>query len=134
MENKNLKQNQENKNNSLSRPSFYEILDAVKVNTEIETFGINDSEFAEEIARIITEVLTLDSRGTSYVGGETISTLCLQELFLTLTHDHIQYVIRKYRQITYPIKKKKSYLRTALYNSLFEMESDMENEIKVTFK
>jgi len=49
-------------------------------------------------------------------------------VFSLLTAEHLQYVIEHFNSLTYHVTHKKSYLRTALYYSIFELASAAAND------
>lgn len=119
-----------------SRPplSFYECLEVIKNQVEIHTVTLYDRAFAEELCKIITEVMRLPDDAAILIEGERMPCTYLSEMFSYLRAEHIEYVIRQFKSIGYPIRRKKQYLRTLLYNSLFEIEADSVNEFENMIK
>lgn len=111
----------------LSGQSFYDTLEYVREAIEIECFDESDKRFAESIAYIIAEVLTLPEDAPVKISGHNLSAKTVAQIFLGVTHEHIAGVIARFRTVNYEVKHLKTYLRTALYNSFFEYEAEVEN-------
>ncbi len=104
---------------------------AAEEQAEIECFDVSCRSLAKEICCIIAEVDYLAERcplNEIKIGKEKYTFALVSEVFSQLTHEHIEFVIDKFSKIKYEIKYRKSYLRTALYNSVFEMESFWTNK------
>lgn len=149
------------KNNSLannvrpscpSRPSIFAEVEAVKEQVEFDCFArfITDKDgeprldrngnkmtrtdpIYEEVCLIVAEVNLLNSDGIMKISGSELSTFIVQEVYSRLTFEHVETVVRKFQQVSAPIYNKKAYLRTALYNSVFEAQSDITNQIAQDF-
>lgn len=48
-----------------------------------------------------------------------------------VTYWHIVYLLDRFKQVTTPIKNKKSYLQTMIYNSVLEQQAHFTNEVQV---
>ncbi len=84
---------------------------------------------AQELCAIIAEVYSMASESEINVNGERMRASFVADVFLHLTSEHILAVIENYNQRRYAVKNKKSYLRTALYNSVFELANGIVNDI-----
>lgn len=109
---------------------FYDLLQQIEDRIELQCFEKRDRRQAEEIALIITEVMKLPGNATVRIAGNDLPAEMVALIFGRLTHDHVVEVMRRYRAATYEIKHVKTYLRTALYNSVFELEARTDNEIR----
>ena len=107
--------------------SFYTVNDYVCEQIGIDCFSKSDRPFAETIANIITEVLILPDDAPVRISGYNLSAKTVALIFLDITYDHVAGVIQRFREANYKIKHIKTYLRTALYNSFFELEAQAEN-------
>ena len=83
---------------------------------------------ANDLALIIAEVLLLRPETDVQIGGDKLPASMVQEVFRKLTHDHVLATIIHFEKATYEIKHVKTYLRTALYNAVFETEARATNE------
>lgn len=110
--------------------SFAEKLRDVRKRVEVECFR-RDRRQAEELCMIIAEVESLPDHYEIQIAGEKVSMAFVKEIYTRLTHAHIKFVIIKFREQKIITKYKKSYLRTMLYNSVFELESHWINEVHV---
>lgn len=110
------------------RPSFVDVLTAVKEKLDFESFAA-DSAFYEDICKIVTEVLFLNPDNDIKVAGEVLSVALVQDIFGQLTHEHIEMVAENFAGVKKIINNKKAYLRTALYNSFFEMDAHWSNRV-----
>ena len=107
--------------------AFHDVLSYVCDLIEIECFDKADRPFAESIANIIAEVLILPEDAPVRISGYNLSAKTVALIFLDITHEHVAGVMQRFRTVNYKIKHLKTYLRTALYNSFFEFEADVEN-------
>jgi hypothetical protein len=48
-----------------------------------------------------------------------------------VTYWHIEYILDRFKQVTTPIKNKKGYLQTMIYNSVLEQQAHFTNLVKV---
>lgn len=62
------------------------------------------------------------------VAGSEVTARLVKEVYGMLEADHLQAVYRSFLQIAHPIRNRKAYLRTALYNAAFELEAGIINE------
>lgn len=114
---------------SVHRPvGLMEMLYLTKARIEAENFGASDRTFANEIAFIIAEVLRLPEAAEVRIEGNRLPARMVQEVFALIERENVENVIASFRNAKYEIRHKKTYLRTALYNSVFEVESKIENE------
>ena len=115
--------------NVSSRPvgSLIQILKAVKSQIEYDTFYKNDMALVGELCLIISELFTLPPGAEVKIGQDKLTAELVQQVYSMLTREHISFVIDNFRSCGHEIKFKKAYMRTALYNSVFEYESYCEN-------
>ena len=124
---------------------FFETLEAVKEQVEFECFDSNSQSVAENICRIIADVFQLSPcrvvvfNGENCVvseriaiGGVKYDVSKVQEVYSLLTHEHILLVMDNLSHVHYEIKSPKTYLRTALYNSVLELDVHWENKVNAT--
>ena len=82
----------------------------------------------EEICLIIAEVLVLDKDSTIKINGSHICTRLVQEIYLKINNEHVRLVVSNFNNyVTQHIFNKKAYMRTALYNVVFEIEAHYVN-------
>lgn len=115
------------------RPSFREIFTEVKEKAEMQCFTKEDMPQANELCLIIAEVVMLNPENEIRIGGVMLSVEMVQEVYGQIGHEHIELVIGNFNKVSYEVKNKKSYLRTALYNSVFEIESHWTNQFHADF-
>ena len=98
----------------------------------IEFFAVEDCEKNEVrcLAMMIAEVIKLPPDAAVKIAGSNIPAEMVSEIYMQIRNEHIQHVIGNYHQATYYIKHTKTYLRTALYNSVFEIDLRIENQIR----
>lgn len=61
------------------------------------------------------------------IAGDTLDGYIVKQVFEEIREEHVQLVIENYQRITYIVNYKKSYIRTALYNAVFEIEAHYTN-------
>ena len=111
--------------------TFQEIVEMVKVQIEIDVFSETDKSMAEEICLIIAEIYKLPDNIEIQINKTKMTVDMVREIYFRLTYEHIMQVIENLKKVTYEIKSMKSYLRTALYKVVFEMESVTLNQFSV---
>ncbi len=84
-----------------------------------------------EFCNIMADVLTLPPKALIVIGKEQRYAANVQEVYKLLDERHIETVLENFNNIAYKIKNPKTYLRTALYNSFFEIENKSANETNV---
>lgn len=113
-----------------SQVGFFPVmLEEAKKQIELKYFDSIDADAGEEIAMIIAEVYCLRNGSDISIGGEKVPVDLVAEVYRKLTKEHVEYVLDNFRQASYQIKHVKSYLRTALYNSVFEITSHYANTV-----
>lgn len=111
--------------------SLAQRMQSVRQQIEVDCFPIRDKALAEELAIIIAEVFLLNPDSEISIAGEKLPAHLVQEVYARLEHEHVRTVISHFRRATYRIIHTKAYMRTALYNSVFEFEAQTENEVMV---
>lgn len=110
-----------------SRPSFREAFRRAAKQVELHCSEPYEVDRLRELCYIIAEVYILDPYSRIEIANETFDAYLVQEIFGELTHEHLRLVLSSFRVQTKLIKKKRAYLRTALYNSVFELEAHYTN-------
>lgn len=108
---------------------FFELLEYIKDQIGFYCFESGDREQAEEIAMIISEVIKLPDHASVRIGRNDLKAEMVAEIYDYVTYDHVLHVIDRYSHVTYEIKHTKTYLRTALYNAVFELKSKVKNQV-----
>lgn len=111
--------------------TFQEIVEMVKYQIEFDVFSETDKSMAEEICLIIAEIYKLPDNIEIQINKTKMTVDMVREIYFRLTYEHIMQVIENLKKVTYEIKSMKSYLRTALYKVVFEMESVTLNQFSV---
>jgi len=125
------------------RLSVFQTLENVKVQVRYTDFGsvpaqsktgnkIIDPIFGE-LCLIIAEIALIDPTVTVKINGTDIDIWIVKEVYRSLTHEHLQLVYDNFNEVTHKIYNKKAYLRTALYNAAFEIDSHFTNLVRQDF-
>lgn len=112
------------------RAGFAENLYSVFSQIEYTSFAPEVQPLAYELGMIIAEIYTLSENFKVRIGGAQLPAEMVSAVYQRLTKENIELVIEKFRGIDYEIKYRKSYFRTALYNSAFECESYWVNQVR----
>lgn len=80
-----------------------------------------------ELCYIIAEIYIINPDSKVAISDETLDAYLVQEIFSELRYQHLELVLENFNSKTELVKNKRAYLRTALYNSVFEYESHYEN-------
>ncbi len=110
--------------------SFLENLKAVKEQTEFATVPYSDRSAFAELCIIIAEAVSLPDNSVICIEGQDYPSPIIKEIYSMLTREHLELVAENFRKAPYKINHKKTYLRTALYNSVFELEAHYDNEAR----
>ena len=125
--------NQERKNDLFccgecqSRPSFREAFRRAAEQVELHCCEPTETEPFRELCYIIAEVYMLDPYSRIKIADETFDADLVQDIFGELELDHLRLVYHNFRDQTKLIRNKRAYLRTALYNSVFELTAHYTN-------
>lgn len=111
------------------RHSFKDEIKAVAKQLELYAVRETDKAFAYELCSIIAEVNLMRPEFRVKIGGEVLEAGLVGEVFSCLTHDHLERVMTAFNSCKNEIRNKKAYLRTALYNSVFELEAGTINDV-----
>lgn len=110
--------------------TLYQVFVEVTKQIDFNSFPPHDRTQVKDIAMIIAEVFRLPAHANVRIGGEDLPAEMVAEVFTMLTSDHVEYVLENLRARKYPIKSMKTYLRTMLYNSVFDITARIENELR----
>ncbi len=95
-----------------------------------ECFGNDEKPFYEDCKKIIAEMFMINPDRDIPIAGENLKNRQVREVYLKLTPEHIRLVHDNFAKVKYAVRYKKAYLRTALYNSFFELELSSINEFE----
>ena len=115
------------------RSSFTELVRQTAEQIDVSEFDTNRpvlSAQARELCAVIAEVYAMHPDTAIIVNGERLYAGLVAEVFRCLTYEHAELVLDNYNRTTYVVRNKRLYLRTALYNSVFELASGIANEIQ----
>jgi len=87
--------------------------------------------FYKELCLIIAEVFLLNPDSVVKINGTNLPTILVQEIYSQLRNDHLCLVFENFKNVSTRIYNKKAYLRTALYNSVFEHFASYTNDINI---
>lgn len=110
--------------------SVFDSLHEIEDSCEMDCFFDEEKPRAKEACLIIAEVMMLNPNNEMRINGVLLSVRMVQEVYSKITHEHIKYVLESISKCRYEIKNQKMYLRTALYNSVFQLENHLENEYR----
>ena len=99
----------------------------------VRDYELDEMKQINEFCSIIADVLTLPTKALIVIDGEQRYVATVQEVYKQLDERHIETVLENFNNIAYKIKNPKTYIRTALYNSYFELENKSANETNVRF-
>lgn len=81
-----------------------------------------------EICRIIADVYMHNPDRETVIDGEVTTYGYVQEIFCLLEAENVVAVVQALERYPREIRYKKAFVRTALYNTIFELETGAENE------
>jgi len=113
--------------------SLFDMLEKVMSQVEYHCFvdlcSNRADPFYKELCFIIAEVLVLKHGSNLKINGVFIPIDLVQEVYSQLENYHLRHVFRNFHNVSQCVFNKKAYLRTALYNSFFELETQAVNDI-----
>ncbi len=112
------------------KSSFHETLEEVREQIDINSFDSMEYIKAGEIAMIITEVYVLPKDAPVRIGGIDLEAGMVADVYHEISSNHVEEVLNRYKAIPYDINHVKTYLRTALYNSAFELSARYVNDMR----
>jgi len=119
------------KNSPCGAPSLRETLEQVMRQVEYHCFADPRSRridpFYKELCLVIAEVLILDPVSDVKINGSIMRAHVVQEVFSQIHNEHVCLVFKNFNNVSTHVFNKKAYLRTALYNAVFEIESGSVN-------
>lgn len=113
-----------------ARLSFREAYRRAATQTEMRACTDSRKGMMAELCYIMAEVYMTDAKSKIAVGGEPLDAYLVKEVFEELRYPHLEMVTDNFEGETKYIKNKRAYLRTALYNSVFELEAHYTNLVK----
>ena len=119
-----------NKKSQSARLSFREAYRRAAAQTEMQACTDSRKGMMTELCYIIAEVYMMDTNSKIAVGGEPLDAYLVKDVFAELRYPHLEMVTDNFEGETKYIKNKRAYLRTALYNSVFELEAHYTNLVK----
>jgi hypothetical protein len=108
--------------------SFAAALEKVKCQVSYESF--HNSGLVREICMNIAEMYVKKPDSITRINSEEIEAGIVQEIYRRLNSEHIELVIENYKKQSGIIRNKKAYLRTSLYNVVFELEAHFTNLVR----
>ena len=115
--------------------SIFKMLDKVMLQVEYHCFvdlNLNRIDpLYKELCLIIAEVLVLSYDSSVKINGSIMPAHVVQEVYSQLSNDHVRLVFGNLHNVTHRIYNKKAYIRTSLYNAVFEIESHFVNDMAV---
>ena len=118
----------------MDEKSFIEIYRNVCNDLEIECFEKSAKPFIKELCLIIAEVLALKDDFMVKIAHEALPAKLVAEVYSQLTNEHIKFVYDSFCDLGYSVKNKKAYLRTMLYNVVFEFSGHWLNQLNTDLK
>lgn len=113
-----------------ARLSFREAYRRAAAQTEMQACTDSRKGMMTELCYIIAEVYMMDTNSKIAVGGDPLDAYLVKDVFEELRYPHLEMVTDNFERETKRIKNKRAYLRTALYNSVFELEAHYTNLVK----
>lgn len=113
-----------------ARLSFREAYRRAATQTEMQACTDSRKGMMAELCYIMAEVYMIDEKSKIAVGGEPLDAYLVKDVFAELRYPHLEMVTDNFERETKYIKNKRAYLRTALYNSVFELEAHYTNLVK----
>lgn len=109
--------------------TLLEYLYEIQEQVDYSDFEGEEKKQVKELCLIIAEIMRLPDSYDVTINGEKLPASIVKEVFALIEMSHICHVIENFSKISYTVNHTKTYLRTALYNSVFEVQNKLENEV-----
>lgn len=113
-----------------SRLSFREAFSRAAKQTGLIYCPKETAELYRELCFVIAEVYILREESKIKIGDELIDAYLVQEIFAELKYAHLELVVNNICAIQHKVNNMRAYIRTALYNAVFEIESHYINAVR----
>ena len=107
--------------------SFRSALGRARKQAELDAFDRSIRGQVDELCKIVALAYVSQPDNRVYIDGEAYSARVVAEVFAELTAEHFERVALAFAALQVPVTNKRAYLTTALFNSVFELESDAVN-------
>jgi hypothetical protein len=118
---------------SASGMSIFLMLDMVMAQVEYHCFADlcykHIDPLYKDLCLIVAEVMLLNHDSIIRINGVGVSALLVQDVFSQIRNHHVQLVFDNFQNVSVRVINKKAYLRTALYNVVFEYEASFVNNM-----
>lgn len=84
----------------------------------------------EDLQEVIYNIVDMFYSGFVTVNKDKKPQSIIRGILSKLEFDHVDYVLRQYDSVRTSIKRKDSYLKTMIYNSVLEMNASYRNQIR----
>lgn len=109
---------------------FLDALEKARLQVEAYAFGEEDADMVETLCRNMATVYQMPKDTLITIGGEKKTAEQVAAVYSLIKHENIDHVITTFSEVNYRIKHLTTYLRTALYNSVFESSAFWENKFR----
>lgn len=113
------------------RPSFREAFRRAAEQTELWSTDENERDAMRELCYVIAEIYVIAQDANIKIGEDVLDGALVRAIYEELTIEHLRFVRENFLKQACPIRKKRAYLRTALYTSVFELEAHYDNVASV---
>ena len=116
--------------------SIFKMLEQVMLQVEYHCFA--DLRFKridplyKELCLIIAEVFVMEQESVIKINSCDTSVRLVQEIYSQINNGHMSLVFSNFNNVSKRIFNKKAYLRTALYNAVFEFEAYYANDMNMS--
>ncbi len=107
---------------------FPDMLEAVEEQLLLSSFEGTEKDLVKTMCLIVAEIRCMPAEKMVSIGGDDMPAEMVQTIYFRLQREHVVYVLANFERVAYQINHKKTYLRTALYNSVFEVEAGVNND------
>lgn len=109
------------------RPSFDEMYEAAKEQIDIDCFPAEQVLLAASCAGMMATVYLLRDGDNLRIGQTLLPAKDVKAVYKMLRNEHIAYVLDAWCRITSRVHNPTGYLRTAMFNAVFELDVGEQN-------
>lgn len=109
---------------------FLEALETAKEQVDAFAFEKEEEPLVETLCRNMATIYQMPKDTLVSINGQKMTAEQVSAIYQLIRQENIEHIICTFSKVDYGIKHTASYLRTALYNSVFESSAYWENKFR----
>ncbi len=109
---------------------FLEALQFAREQVESYAFDEADAPLVETLCRNMATIYQMPKDALVSINSVKMTAEQVAATYRLISRENIEHIITNFNEINYKITRTASYLRTALYNSVFESSAFWQNKVQ----